>query len=170
MNVKSSLKIRAEFSNEKLDFEGDPDEVFGAFVDFLNKIYPAFEMARQLAFTPDIRKLAETLVGIVEIGAERPILVSGRELPADEAIALVLAGSYVGNRLGKLQRSSLTSDELSKAVGKAHKTVMNQLPKMVDGGLVEKADKEYKISDYGIVRAQNIIANYKSSATREKPL
>lgn len=168
MSAQPSLRIHVEFGKERLDFEGNPDEVFKAFTDFFNKIYPAFEMARQLMFMPDIGKLAESLTGIVEIGTERPILVSGRELPTDETIVLVLLGSYIGNRLAKLQKSSLTSDELSKAAGKAHKTVMNQLPKLVEGGLVEKVDKEYKISDFGIIRAQSVITNYKSSKTEEK--
>jgi len=168
MSTHPLLRIHVEFGQEKLDFEGNPDEVFSAFTDFLNKIYPTFEMARQLIFAPDIRKLAESLIGIVEIGKEGPILVLGRELSADETILLVLLGSHIGNRLAKLQKSSQSPNELSKATGKAYKTVMNQLPKMLDDGSVEKIDKEYKISDFGIIKAQSIIINYKASKTKEK--
>lgn len=170
MSNHSSIKIHAEFGQDKLDFEGAPDEVFAAFVDFLSKIYPAFEMARQITFMPDIRKLSEDLIGIAEIGTEAPVLVSGRELPADETILLALLCSYIGNRLGKLQKSSLSSGELSKVTGKAQKTVMNQLPKMLVEGSVEKTDKEYRISDFGIVRTRNIFANLKAPKTKEKTI
>jgi hypothetical protein len=166
MSVQPSLRVHIEFGQEKLDFEGTPDEVFKAFTDFVNKMYPAFEVARQLVFMPDIRKLAESLVGVVEIGMEGPILISGRELSTDETILFALLGSYIGNRLAKLQKSSLSSNELSKTTGKAYKTIMNQLPKMLDDGSVEKIDKEYKISDFGIIQAQNIITNYKASKTK----
>jgi hypothetical protein len=168
MSNPSSVRIHAEFGQETLNLEGSPDEVFEAFVDFMNKIYPAFEMARQIAFMPDIRKLSENLIGVIEIGAEAPVLVSGRELPADETILLALLGSYIGNRLGKLQKSSLSSSALSKVTGKAQKTIMNQLPKVLVEGSVERIDKEYKISDFGIVRVQNIIADLRASKIREK--
>jgi hypothetical protein len=165
LSLQSSLRLHVEFGQEKLDFEGNPDEVFKAFMDFLNKIYPTLELARQLTFMPDLRRLAESLIGIIEIGTEGPILVSGRELPADETILLVLLGSYIGKRLAKLQRTSLSPNELSKATGKAYKTVMNQVPKLLDEGLAEKVDKEYRISDFGIIRAQNIVTKYKASKT-----
>lgn len=162
------LRIHVEFGEEKLDLEGNADEVFKAFIDFLNKIYPHLEIARQLIFMPDIRKLAEGLAGVIEISAEGPILISGRELPTEETILIALLGLYIGDSLRKLQKSCLSPKELSKTTGKAYKTIMNQLPKMVDKGLVEKAKKEYKISDFGIIRAQNIVANYKLSKSKEK--
>ena len=168
MTTQPLLRIHVEFGQEKLDFEGNADEVFKAFIDFLNKIYPNLEIARQLIFMPDIKKLAEGLVGVVEISAEGPILISGRELPTEETVLIALLGLYIGNSLRKLQKSCLSPNELSKATGKAYKTIMNQLPKMIDKGLVEKAEREYKISDFGIIRAQNIITNYKLSKTKEK--
>ncbi|KPV65579.1 MAG: hypothetical protein AOA65_0010 [Candidatus Bathyarchaeota archaeon BA1] len=164
MSVQPKLRVHLECGDARVDFEGDADEVFKAFTEFLNKIYPSFEVARKLIFIPDIIGLSEEIAGLIEIAPEGPMLVLGRELPADETICLALLGSDIGNRLGKLSKASLSLDELAKVTGKAHKTIMNQLPWMIDEGLIERVGKgEYRITSLGIKRAQNVIKDYKAS-------
>lgn len=156
------LRIHVEFGQEKLNFEGNADEVFKALVDFLNNVYPTFEIARNLIFMPDIRKLSKEIVGLVTITPEGPLLILGKELPARKTLCLALLGSFLGNKLGKLNKPSLSSKELTKATGKAYKTIMNRLQNMLEEGLIEKVDKEYSITNRGIIEARNIAASYKS--------
>lgn len=168
MSEQPMLRIHVEFGQDELDFEGNADEVFKALVDFLNKVYPTFEIARNLIFIPDIRKLSEEIVGLVKITPEGPILILGKELPARKTLCLALLGSFLGNKLGKLNKPSLSPKELTKATGKAYKTIMNGLPNMLKDGLIEKADKEYRITSHGIIEARNIAVNYKSKENKKK--
>jgi len=157
MSSQSNLKVHVEFGDAKADFEGNPDEVSKAFLTFLNKIYPAFELAQRLTFNPDLAKLTEGLVGILEFAPEGAFLVF-TELPAEEAIILSLIGVYIGNRLGRITNDAVSANGLSKMTGKALKTMSNQLAWMVDDGLVERVGRgEYRITSIGIKRSERIL-------------
>ncbi|MFQ6076906.1 MAG: hypothetical protein ACE5Z5_12400 [Candidatus Bathyarchaeia archaeon] len=163
MGSQPKLRVHVEFDGHRQDFEGTADEVLKAFITFLNRTYPTFKVARRLMFTPDLVKLSETLVGVVEIAPEGLLLTSGRELPAEEAICLTLLGVYVASGLGKLDRESMSPRELSQTTGKALRTISNQLAWMVDEGIVRRVGRgEYQIGSRGIKRAEEIIQRIKS--------
>ena len=162
MNSLLNLKVHVEFGDSKADFEGNPDDVTKAFLAFLSGTYPAFELAKRLTFTPDIAKLAENLVGIIEFSPEG-LLVTFQDLPAEEAILLSLIGAYLGYKFGKIGSDALSAVGLSKTTGKALKTVSNQLAWMVDDGLVERIGRgEYRITSAGIKRSEKIIQEIKA--------
>ena len=121
-----------------------------------DKVYPALEMARKLTFAPDLTRLSEALVGIVELTPEG-VLLNRRELSAEQAILICLLGGYVGYRLGRWESDSMSASVLSKVSGKALKTISNQIALMVDEGLVERVGRsEYRITSLGIKRAEAI--------------
>jgi len=153
---RGKLKIHVEFGELREDFEGNPDEVVRAFLTSLSKVYPSLELAKKLTFQPDLAKLAESLVGLVEFAPEG-LLVQAGEAPADEAIIISLVGGYVGYRLGKTGDDTSTADGLAKTTGKALKTVSNQLAWIVDDGLVERVERgKYRITSLGIKRFEQI--------------
>ncbi len=153
----NKLKIRAEFSGLTEDFEGSPDEVIRALILSLNKVYPNLELAQKLSFQPDLLKLAENLVGLVEYAPEGLIFQAG-EASADEAIIISLVGSYMGFKLGKISEDTNTADGLAKTCGKALKTVSNQLAWIIDDGLVERVERgKYRITSLGIKRFEQIV-------------
>jgi len=150
------LKLHLEIGETKVDLEGDPDTVTRELLTQLAKVYPALEMARKLTFAPDLARLSEALVGIVELTPEG-VLLNRRELSAEQAILICLLGGYVGYRLGRRDSDSMSASVLSKVSGKALKTISNQIALMVDEGLVEKAGKgKYHITSLGIKRAEAI--------------
>ena len=154
MSGTPKMRLHFEFGEAKVDLEGDPDQVTRLFLDQLTNVYPALEIARKLMFTPDLAKLAEALIGVVEF-APGGLILNRRELSAEQVILTCLLASYVGHRLGKRESDSMSASELSKASGKALKTISNQVALMVDEGLVEKAGKsEYRITSLGIKRAE----------------
>lgn len=156
MSDSGKLRIHVEFDGLREDYEGSPDEVIRAFLTSLSKVYPTLELARKLVFQPDLSKLAESLVGLVEFAPEG-LLVLASETPADEAILISLVGSYVGYRLGKIKDDTGSADELAKTTGKALKTISNQLAWMVDDGLVERIGRgKYRITSLGIKRFDQI--------------
>lgn len=160
------LRVHVEYGELKADFEGNPDEVSTAFIDFLNKVYPSFELASRLVFKPDLVKLSRALEGVIEYSPEGLILVP-RELTSEEAIILSLLGVYVGNKLGIFAEDSISVNQIASVSGKASKTILNQLKGMIDDGLAERVGRgEYKIKSLGIKSAEKILQEVKM---RENP-
>ena len=156
------LRVQLEFGEAKATFEGGADEVFEALTRFLTQLYPNLEIAMKITYTPDLTRLAEEIAGIIELTPEGPLFASDLQLLAREKICLALLGAHVGERLGKLSKGSLSPSELSKITGKARKTISNELPKLVAGGLVERtAEGECQITILGIRETENIIREYK---------
>ena len=159
------LKAHLELGELKIDLEGTVDEVFRGVVSFLDKVYPSLELLSRVTFTVDTAKLLQDLSGIVQIGPEGPILVAERELPADESIELCLLGQLIGFRLGKLDKDSLSVEDLSRAVGKARKTVANQIAGIVREGIVDRVAKgEYRITTQGIRHVSDVLTRTKAQA------
>ncbi len=171
MNEGSKLKVHVEFGEMKANFEGDADEVFKALSRFLVQVYPNLEIVQRLVYAPDLIKISENLVGLIELTSEGPILASLSSLSAKEMICLALLGAYVGHKLGKLSKDGLSSDELARITSKAKKTIMNELPKLVNSGCAErKSEGEYLITTFGIKQTEEIIQDYKTKTEiKSKP-
>jgi len=158
------LRLHYEIGDTKGDLEGEADEVVRVLLIQLAKVFPQLELARKLSFNPDLVELSNSLVGVVEFAPDG-LLLNAKELPADEAIVVTLLGMFVGYKLGKVQSDSLPAMGLSKATGKALKTVSNQIAWMVDEGLIERVGRgEYRIASLGIKRGQSITAELKKEA------
>ncbi len=157
MNEKGKVRAHLEFGGAKVDFEGDADQVLKSILRFLSQVYPSIRAFQKIVYTPDLIKIADEIAGLMEITSDGPIINPNINLSAKNAICLVLLGAYMGNKIGKLQKETLSTSELSRFTGKAKKTVSNELPKLVDKGLVEKvAEGEYKITQLGIRKAEEI--------------
>jgi len=142
----------------KVNFEGSSEQVFDSLLRFISQICPNIELLRRIMYTPDLAKIINNISGLVEISSSGPIINPSLELSAKNAICLALLGAYVGSRIGKLSKDTLSVGELSRLTGKAKKTVTNELPKLIEGGLVERASEgEYKITELGVRRTEEII-------------
>ena len=159
MTEQPKLKAHIVFGEAYMDVEGSADEVFESLVRFLSKVYPGLEIARRLTFNPDVAELANALAGVVELTREGPLITSVKTLAARDALILALTGAYVGHKLGILEKESLTGPQLKMATGKASKTVMNQLPRIIEEGIVEKLKKgEYQITTLGLREGRTVAA------------
>ncbi len=158
MSGQDSLRVHIEFGEVKVDFEGDVNQVTESIIRFLTGIYPNLEILRKLVYTPDAANLAAKLVGRVEITVEGPILVSGPDLSTRDAACTALLGAYVGNKLGKLPKESLSPGDLAKITGKAKKTISNEVPKLVADGLAERTGEgEYRLTILGVRKTEDTL-------------
>jgi len=154
----SAVKVHLEIGDMKVNFEGSSEQVFDSLLRFISQICPNIELLRRIMYTPDLAKIINNISGLVEISSSGPIINPSLELSAKNAICLALLGAYVGSRIGKLSKDTLSVGELSRLTGKAKKTVTNELPKLIEGGLVERASEgEYKITELGVRRTEEII-------------
>lgn len=158
MSEKSAVKVHLEIGDLKVDFEGDSKYVLESLLHFISQVYPNMELLRKIVYTPDLVNLVNEISGLVEISSEGPIININLDLSTRNAICLALLGAYIGNRIGKLNKDTLSVSDLSKLTGKAKKTVTNELPKLIESGLVERTcEGEYRITELGIRRTEDII-------------
>ncbi len=159
--VEGKLRVHVEYGEFKINFDGSPEVVSIAFIDFLNKVYPAFKLANRLVFKPDLIKLAQALEGVIEYSSDGLILIPG-DLTSEEAIMLSLLGVYVGNKLGLSTEESVSVTQIATVSGKALKTILNKLKGKIDDGLVERVGRgEYKIKSLGIKEAKKVLQDVK---------
>jgi len=164
------IKAHLEYENFKVDVEGEPDEVFHAVVDFLNRVFPSLKAVLNITFTVDFMKLTEDASRILKVSPDGPILASGINLAADDAITSSLVGAYLGYELKKLPDASLSIQDLSKIIGKTVKTVSNQIAGALKEGIVKKVGKgRYQITNVGVAHFQEtIIPRLKALKGEEK--
>ena len=119
MAEKPSLKVHVELGEAKLDLEGPPEEVIRAFLQLVSKVYPAYRLVEGLTLTVDLEGLMKSLEGILAFTAEGPVILIPKDrlgrLSIRELIALHLAKAYLGNQVGRLEKFSLSVDELLQA-------------------------------------------------------
>ena len=162
MREDERLKVHIELGEAKADFEGDLNEVFGLTVKFLTQICPSLEALQKILYKPDIVELTERVKGLIEITPEGLILLSNLDAPAREAACLALLGAYLGKAFGKLSKDSLSTRDLARIVGKARKTIANEMPRLVSDGLIERTPEgEYRLTTLGIRRTESFIGQYR---------
>ncbi|WP_309492524.1 hypothetical protein [Candidatus Hecatella orcuttiae] len=162
MAEKPSLKVHVELGEAKLDLEGSPEEVIKAFLQLVGRVYPAYRLVEGLTLTVDLEGLMKNLEGILAFTAEGPVILIPKDrlgrLSIRELIALHLTKAYVGNQVGRLERVSLSVDELLQAIGGRIGAMAGRLSEMVDEGLVVRIGRgEYKITTYGLKHFQENI-------------
>jgi len=148
---KLTIQLSLEGANS-VTFEGDVEEVSTAFLRFLSKVYPSLELLRRLTFTVDVENLLKSAEGVFAIFENGVRVVADRgKLSDKDAILLQLTGRYLGEKLGKNPDSSLSTEELSNAVGKSPKTISPRLSELTDKWHIEKVEKgRYRILAAGI--------------------
>lgn len=162
MSGETRLSVQVEYGEVKANFEGSADEVFEATLRFLTQVCPNLEIIQNIVYTPDLVKISKELVGLLRVTAQGMIL-SVQDLPASKMICLALLGAYVGDRFGKLSKDTLSSNDLAVVTGKARKTVMNEMPRLMEKGYVERTSEgEYLITTLGIRRTEEMIEEYKA--------
>ena len=161
MKESEKVKVHIEIGDARANFEGDVDQVFELTARFLTQICPSLKVLRRLIYTPDITKLAEKIVGLIEISPKGPML-SNFDVPTRDAVCLILLGAYLGKVLGILGKDSISSRDLARIIGKARKTVSNEMPRLASEGVVERTSEgEYRLTILGIKKTEKIIERYK---------
>lgn len=148
---RPEISGRIEFSDKGfLDIEGNANEVIDCILKFLSKVYPAYTIVSNLILSLDLVELMTNLKGNIALSDEGPVILKP-ELPTDISIMLCLIGTYISNRIGKADIETLDVASISKLVGKATKTVRNELPNLTRKGWVDRVGRgEYKVTTVGV--------------------
>lgn len=162
MSGETKLRVQVEYGQMKANFEGTADEVFEATLRFLTQVCPNLEIVQNIAYAPDLVKISKELAGLLKVTADG-LIMSVQDLPASKMICLALLGAYAGDKLGKLGKDTLSSNDLAVVTGKARKTVMNEMPQLVEKGYVERTSEgEYLMTTLGIRRTEEMIEEFRA--------
>jgi len=121
-----------------------------------SQMVPSFDIARKVTLTVDLAKLVEDFKDVIAIAPEGPeLLIPKEKLTDSETLQLYLLAAYIGYRLGKLTRETMTKEELATKLGKSMKITRTRLGELVKQGNVVKIEEEnYKITTIGIKQLQ----------------
>ena len=153
---KPEISGHIEFYGKgSLHFEGNTNEVIDCILRFLSEIYPVYTTVSRLTLSIDLVELMTDLKDIIAISDEGPLILKS-ELTTDTSIMLCLIGAYISDRIDKAGKEMLDAESISNLVGKATKTVQNELSNLTKKGWVDRVVRgEYKVTTVGIFQFKN---------------
>ena len=150
------VTVVVKYGDLEQTFTGSVDDVWVGVNKFFGEVFPAFDLVRKATLTVDLVELIEDSKGVIAIAPEGPeVLVPKEKLTDSEVLQYYLLAVYIGFRLGKLARDTMTKEELQSRLGKSMKIAATRLGELVkDGSVIKAEDGGYRISTVGVVRLQ----------------
>jgi hypothetical protein len=157
MSDRPKIKVQIEWGDIKHVAEGDLETVVREVVQFAAKVLPNYALASKLTFSPDYSSMVDDLSQTVKLSPDGEIILLNNEMSAENSILLVLLAARVANAVGTSERVDMDAEAISRAIGKAVKTVRNTLAMITKTGIVERTSSgSYKLTIQGIRRAHDV--------------
>lgn len=155
MSEDQNVTVTVAYKETRVEFKGPPSSVLGSVMSFLEKEIPSLDLARKISVNYSFPDLVSTFGDYVKITPEGPRVFSGdRKFGDKQTVGLELVAARLGNYAGKLERPSMTVQEIQSATGLNPKSVSSRLSEMVKQGHVEREPSDsgvmYKITTQGI--------------------
>ncbi len=157
MSENPKIKVSIEWGDIKHTAEGDLETVVREVMQFAAKVLPNYSLASKLTFSPDYSSMVDDLSSVVQLTPQGEAVLLKTEMSAESSIAMVLLAARVAHAVGTRPTVDMDPEAISKAIGKAVKTVRNTLAMMTKTGVIDRtADGQYKLSIQGIRKAHEI--------------
>ncbi len=157
MSERPKIKVQIEWGDIKHTAEGDLETVVREVMQFAARVLPNYSLASKLTFSPDYSSMVDDLSSAVNLTPEGEIVLLKPEMSAENSIALVLLAARVAHAVGTRSNVDLDPEAISRAIGKAVKTVRNTLAMMTKTGIVDRTSEGgYKLTIQGIRKAHEI--------------
>ena len=158
---RDRVTVHVRYGGVEQTFSGGVDDVWVSVNRFFSEMIPAFDIARKVTLAVDLAELVEDFKDVIAIAPEGPeLLISRERLTDSETLQLCLLTAYIGYRLGKLTRESMTKEELQAKLGKSMKITSTRLGELVKEGMITKTEEgTYKITTMGIRQFQEKVRN-----------
>ena len=172
MPEQPRVKVQIEWGDMKHTVEGDLDSVMREIIQFAAKVLPNYSLASKLTFAPDYTSMVDDLSEKVKLTPEGEAVLLKKDISAENSISLVLLASKVANAVGTRPTADMSPEMISRATGKAVKTVRNILAILAKNGTIEKTGtRDYKLTVQGIRRShENARAMSPPTVRTEKPV
>jgi hypothetical protein len=151
MPEPAKVKVQIEWGDMTHTVEGDPDSVIREVIQFAAKVLPNYSLASKLTFAPDYTSMVDDLSETVKLTPEGEAVLLKPDMSAENSITLVLLASKVASVVGTRSSADMSPEVISRATGKAVKTVRNTLAILTKTGIVERTtDGNYRLTIQGI--------------------
>src|SRR5947208_13617703 len=147
MPEQPKIKVQIEWGDIKHTAEGDLETVVREVMQFAAKVLPNYSLASKLTFSPDYSSMVDDLSSAVQLTPEGEAVLLKPEMSAENSIAMVLLAARVAHAVGTRPSVEMDPEAISRAIGKAVKTVLNTRAMMTKTGFnVWTADRGYNLS------------------------
>lgn len=157
MNELNTITVHVKYGDVEQTFTGNINDVWISVNRFFSDVVPVFDIVRKVMLTVDLAQLVEDFKDVVAIAPEGPeLLIPKEKLTDSETLQLYLLAAYLGYRLGKLQRETMTRYELQAKLGKNTKITATRLGELIkQGDAVKTEEGSYRITTKAVVQLQN---------------
>lgn len=154
---EEKITVHIKYKDVEQTFVGHVNDVWVIVNKFFSQMIPSFDVAQKVLLTLDLPKLIEDFKDVIVLATEGPeLLISKRRLTDSEIIQLYLLAAYMGHKLGRLSRDSMSKKELQTRLGKTSKITSTRLGELCREGVAIKTEEgNYKITTIGIKRLQD---------------
>jgi len=157
MSEHPKVKVQIEWGDIKHTVEGDLESVIKEVMQFAAKVLPNYALASKLTFSPDYSSMVDDLSETVKLTPEGEVMLLKQEMSAENSIAMVLLAARVANAVGTKPTVDMSPEMISRAIGKAVKTVPNTLATISKTGIVERTNEgNYKLTMQGTTKSHQI--------------
>ena len=159
MSEEGKVEMLLRYRGMEIKLSGTPNEVTRAFLDFMSKMLPAYEIVSHLVMSVDLDRLLRDLEGIIALTPEGVIVTVPREHMGErETIVLHLLKTNVGYHLGMLDQDAISLADILTQTGGKPSTTAARLSELVNQGWVERVGRGmYRITTLGIKSFQDTI-------------
>jgi hypothetical protein len=149
----NNLELVARYKDMEVKFTGTPDNVIKAFLKFIRKVLPGYELVSGLTLTVDLEDLLKRVKEFIAFTPEGIVVTAPREKLGGEreVVLLHLAKAYVGYKTGRLEKDSLMTKDIMALTGGKSSSVAARLSELTSQGWVERVGRgEYRMTTLGV--------------------
>lgn len=159
VSEEEKVEMLLRYRGMEIKLTGSSNEVTKAFLEFMSKMLPSFEVANRLVMNVDLDRLVRELEGIVALTPEGIIVMTPRDsLGERETILLYLLKTNLGHQLGKLEEDSLSLADILTETGGKPSTTAARLSELVNQGWVDRVGRgKYRITTFGVRSFQETV-------------
>ncbi len=153
MSSGNNLRVTVKHSDLELTFEGDVTSVIRSFHEFVERVLPAYSLARSLLASVTLPELLDSVKDYVVYDDSLGFVFkpTAHGLPASDQVLLFLALRRAEHLMGKRSSSFTSLRELSEGLGLKRGTLTGALSELRKAGLVKRLERgDYEITQTGL--------------------
>ena len=156
---EGNVEMLLRFKGMEVKLTGSPKDVTKAFLDFMSKMLPSYDIADRLVMNLDLDKLLRDLEGVIAMTPEGIIVTVPREgMGERDTILLYLLKTSIGQQLGRLEEDALSLADILTQTGGKPSTTAARLSELVSQSWVERVGRgKYRITTYGVKSFQDTV-------------
>jgi DNA-binding transcriptional ArsR family regulator len=148
-----SLRVTIRHGDLELTVEGDVASVIRSFHDFVERVVPAYSLAKSLVANVSLHEMLNSLKDhiIYDDSLGFVLRPTAHALPAPDQVLLFLALRRAEHLMGKRDTSLTNLRELSEGLGLKRGTLTGALSELRKAGLVRRLERgDYEVTQAGL--------------------